>query len=112
MATNIIRTLIVIFAVLCGVGAKAYAVGEGRLLFVNKDTGRVVGAGIDKNGNFHSAFDVIVPSQKGKDTITPTTSGFVLYSYYNGGAQAYLMDGNGSIRPGANSCPWSKNGMR
>jgi len=108
MAKNIYRTLLLIFAVLCGVSTKAHAVGEGRLLFVNKDTGRVVGAGIDKNGYFHSAFDVIIPSQKGKDTIIPTTSGFVLYSYFNGGAQAYLMDGNGSIRPGANSYPWSK----
>ncbi|MGO9674754.1 MAG: hypothetical protein ACLPSF_11410 [Methylocella sp.] len=108
MAKNTFRTFLIIFAVLCGVSTKAYAVGEGRLLFVNPTTGRVVGAGVDKNGNFHSAFDVVIPSQKGKDTIIPTTSGFVLYSYYNGGAQAYLMDGDGSIRPGALSYPFSK----
>lgn len=85
----------------------ADAASAGRVLFYNSSSGQMVAGGVDKSGYFQTTFDGSNPGFKGMDTVIPAASGFILYSYLNGGAQAYLMDGNGSTRPGATRYPFS-----
>ncbi|WP_395698170.1 hypothetical protein [Methylocella sp.] len=94
-------SLIAALSLGCACVQPSLADGAGRMLFVNGGTGRVIVAGIDKNGYFQTSYDVTTAAFVGTDSVIPTSAGAILYSYYGGGARAILLDGDGAINPGS-----------